>query len=504
MNGQLNEQPLAELISEVMQKGLSGSLRLQNESVRAVIYFEAGHVVYAASNLRELRLTEYLKKEGLITDAQLAILPKGSDLSLASNLSTQGMASRETIQPLISKQVSDLLRVAMLWTTGLWEFDDRSRLSDPIRVKPNVLVLLMQAARKLPLDFVRSRFSNQDEIISPVAEHPDFHALMPDEGFLLSRLETTTKLRELIAISGAGDGEALRMIYGFLLSGFIKRERELNALRGAKVHPAAAGTAIPGAADPSVQPATQPAVSEAEAIDDLDSFLQRVETAANHYEALTVTNSAATDEIKTNYYKLAKSYHPDKYHLQGETPLHARVEAAFARITQAYETLTDSKLRSAYDAKLAAYERSKQFEKSPDRSVANQGIVRPAKNDAERAEHSFTEGFAMLQQGRIRLALTNLAAAARLAPKEARYRAYHGRALAAEPRTRRMAEAEFQTAIKLDPQNASYRVMLAELYLDLSLFLRAEGELERAISIDPNNSEAAQLSSRLEAARTTK
>ncbi len=506
MNGQLSEQPLAELISEIFQKGLSGTLRLQNEGVRAVIYFDAGHVVYAASNLRELRLTEYLKKERLLTEAQLAALGKGSDLSLLADLSARGIADRSKIEPLISRQVSDLLRVLLLWTKGLWEFDDRSRLSDQIRIKTDVPELLVQAARKMPLEFVKSRFPNPDELISPVTKQPDFQALLPGEGFLLSRLEGTTKLRDLIAISGDAERETTRMIYGLSLSGFIKREEELNILGAAKATPSAdsTSTAKTSAAVTIDQQPENNQPTQAESFEDLDSFLERIEAANNHYQALTVSNTALTEDIKSSYYKLARSYHPDKYHLQSATPLHGRLQTAFARITQAYETLIDSELRSAYDAKLAAYEKTQQLGKQGDPSLQKGGIGAPAKNDLERAENSFREGFAMLEQGRVKLAITNLAAAARLAPKEARYRAYHGRALAAEQRTRRIAEAELQAAIKLDPANASYRVMLAELYFDLGLFRRAEGELGRAISIDPNNSEAAQLMNRLEQSRTTK
>ena len=55
------------------------------------------------------------------------------------------------------------------------------------------------------------------------------------------------------------------------------------------------------------------------------------------------------------------------------------------------------------------------------------------------------------------------------------YRAYYGRALAANQQTQRLAEAELQAAVKLDPANASYRVMLAELYRTLG-FLAAQSQ----------------------------
>ena len=80
-----------------------------------------------------------------------------------------------------------------------------------------------------------------------------------------------------------------------------------------------------------------------------------------------------------------------------------------------------------------------------------------------------------------------------LAPQQARYRAFHGRALAHNRRTRRLAETELQAAVALDPRAADYRVMLAELYRDIGLRRRAEEELERALTLDSAHADARRL-----------
>jgi predicted Zn-dependent protease len=80
-----------------------------------------------------------------------------------------------------------------------------------------------------------------------------------------------------------------------------------------------------------------------------------------------------------------------------------------------------------------------------------------------------------------------------LAPREARYRAHYGHALIRQSNTRRIAETELQAALSLEPENTSYRVMLAELYKQLGLQRRAEGELERALAADPKNEAARSL-----------
>ena len=80
-----------------------------------------------------------------------------------------------------------------------------------------------------------------------------------------------------------------------------------------------------------------------------------------------------------------------------------------------------------------------------------------------------------------------------LSPREARYRAHYGHALIRQSNTRRIAETELQAAISIEPDNSSYRVMLAELYKQLGLQRRAEGELERALAADPKNEAARSL-----------
>ena len=85
-------------------------------------------------------------------------------------------------------------------------------------------------------------------------------------------------------------------------------------------------------------------------------------------------------------------------------------------------------------------------------------------------------------------------------PREARYRAYYGRALAENEGTRRQAENELKVAIALDTSNASYHVMLGELYARIGLPRRAQSEAERALAIDAQNAPARQLLNALQSA----
>jgi tetratricopeptide (TPR) repeat protein len=511
MKGQLRDRPLAELVHEISAKDLSGTLRLQHESVKAAVYFDKGEIVYAASNLKELRLAEYLKKQGLISAQELSASGSRSDVTLAATLVSKGVIDQLTIEAVFTRQVGDILRVALLWEKGTWEFDDHSLLGDSIRVKLNIRELLIEAARRMQLELIASRFPSDEELISPPIDLPDFNALLPAEGFMISRVDSPMKLSEVIALSGLGELEAMRTLYGLVLGGFMEREQKANLLQ-ARQPAAVSRTRAPLPPTPDLLPDPGEASEETQ-IADLDAFLARLDSAGNHYEVLNVISTAPPERIKNSYYALARLYHPDKFHLQTSSTLHAHIESAFARITQAYETLMDARRRSGYDAKLAALEKSRMFAQSAPKKVVKEadrgsatdaGTTPEAGSESERAENNFKEGYGALQQGQTQFAVTKLAAAARAIPQEARYRAYYGSALAAGGETRRLAEAEIQAAIKLDPGNASYRVMLAELFFDLGFFKRAEGELERAVSIEPNNLAARKLMEKLEANRATR
>jgi molecular chaperone DnaJ len=402
MKGQLNDRPLAELIREISGKSQSGRLRLERERVKVAAYFHNGNLVYAACNVRTFRLREYLQKAGLLSLEQLARFDERvPDLELARTLYAENLLTPEMVDQIQAKQVSDILRLALLWIDGAWDFDQRSHLDAPVNLSIDVDGLLLEAERRL---------------LAKSAEEPQ-------------------------------------------------------------------------TADTDV------------ASGNVDSFLERLRYAESYYDVIGVESTAGPDELKSAYYDLARRYHPDRFR-KAEPALLTRLESAFARITQAYDTLRDDDLRANYNAKLQARRKAQQIADTKPKPVAptaeptakpDTASAEPQISAAERAANDFKEGYAALEQGQRSVATGLFASAARLAPNEPRYRAFYGQMLAGQENTRRAAEAELQAAIKLDPGNADYRVMLAQLFRDLGFTIRARGEAARAVSADPNNRKARDL-----------
>jgi len=495
MNGQLSEYPLAELIREISVAGLSGALRLERERVKVVIYFDKGHLCYATSNLRLHRLAEVLVRSGAISEQHLGLTErsKSNDAEMEAQLAQRGTINSETLDRVRSIQVSDILSTALLWTSGTWLFDGRARVAGDIRVELDSEPLMMEAARHLPEDFITFHLGNTDEVFAPSARDMNGANLSPVEAFVLSRVQEPTTLSQLTALSGVAETEALRAIYALALGGLLERRAWPSALPANVAKQVVSSTRMDKTKSAAIidprrdDTETEPVRDNAR---ELDAFFVRLGHARDHFEVLDIGRGASPVEVKHAYHALARRFHPDRFH-QSDSALRARVESAFARVAQAYETLSDSSSRAAYQAKLIAKPNS-----GPGNSVSRSEISShdaepdlPASN-SDRAAAAFEKGLKAQKQNQYDAAVSCFAEAAHLVPREARYRAQYGQALAERKQTRRLADTELRAAVSFEPQNASYRIMLAELYQNLGLRRRAQAELERALMAEPKNKTA--------------
>ena len=484
MEGQLSRHPLAELIREIIDSELSGALRLSRETAKVAVYFDSGQPIYAASNLRAHRLREILKRQNFESFYLENAPATATDEALAQTLIASGDLKPEGLQKARSGQALDVLRTALLWTEGDWQFNQKVRIPAEMRVTFDVGRLLLETARHLPFPFVKARADDANAGYSLGSQSAPFK-LLPAEASVLSRAQSAGDVFKLsdISANGLSEEDHLRGVYALSLSGIIHRtdwDFAFNISRPDKAK-----------TKRTAEVAKEKSAPEKAAPTDIEAFLARMKTAKDYYEVLEVPTVATGDEIKDAYHKLARQYHPDRFH-QGDSSLRAEIGSAFARVAQAYETLSDSGQRAAYDKKRTPASSAGTAKPEPKMEPGA-----PAAAEDSRAKISFRRGMEALEQNKFDEAARLLAEAATLEPREGRYRAQYGRALTFLPNSRRIAESELKAAVAMEPNNSAFRVMLAELYQQVGLRRRAETEVTRALAHEPNNQAARALLSKL-------
>lgn len=511
MKGQLRDNPLGELIDEISGARLSGVLRAEHERVKAVVYFEDGRVLYAATNLRSHRLSALLRQWGQVQSEKLVAIGADAltDEQMWAALLSAGLVTAEESDALRARQSEEALRPPLLWTDGTWRFNPQAHVSTGTHAPLDVRPLLLEAARRLPIEFVFARLRGENATVSPAADAAASDLrLQVEEAFVLSRVEAPARLADVVTVSGLPDEQARRALYALSLCGLVSREGSRRALSTEAVEKAraawaahapalAAAQAAQASAEEVAEKEEPEAEKEVDPLAGVEAFFAQA-SGQTHYAVLGVTQRARPEEIKRAYYALARRFHPDRFRRDAGPELFARIESAFGRVARAYEVLKDEKARAQYDSKIGhlgvGSHAAGPTAQSPGGGAGRSESAGASDGGAdERAEADYKAGVEALARGDHATAERLLAGAARHAPKQARFRAHYGRALSRDRQKRRQAEAELQAAVSLDPQNPDYRVMLAELYVDVGLRRRAVGELERALSSAPNHAAARRL-----------
>ena len=499
LHGSVSTYPISEVIVEIMSSSLSGSLKVSSGDKKAIIYFDSGNLVFAVSNERVFRLLEILLTSGVV-DREFLRQSSGvrNDLELAERVVSSNLLYKAEMNEVIRRQCESILAALIQRTEGEWVFSPHARVRSELVHNIDIRWAMVEHARKLSSAAATGRFRSMNEWfgVNPNANGID---LEPHEAFVLSRFDNgRLTMGQLVALGGLSQDAALHAVYCLWIGGFLIRhggnpvfpEHRLAQIRSARLELKKTALDAPRPVPkteptPPVEHKPEPGSEpEPEPVEiDLETTLSRIESAENYYHVLGIEPSAKVQAIRKAYFRLAKQLHPDRY--RGESAeLLSRIEHAFTEIAQAHETLKNNDSRQGYDIRM----RKDQREKEEGRLSSGD-----SSRQEDLAAKDFERGFDLQLNGDLEEALPFLARAAYYAPQNARYHAYYGKALSADENQRHKAENELSTAIRLEPQNESFRLMLAEFFIRYKLMKRAEGELTRLLAISPDNKQARTL-----------
>ena len=501
LQGNFLTHPFADLVAEIRQARLTGSLRLSAAERKCVVYFKNGRVAFAVSNARSSRIFEILIQNNRISKAEIAKIPNfANDMALADHLEDAGFFTREVRDQLFHEQIKAILIEILSWPSGDWSYSSLARLRDGLNFKIDVDSILIDYSRCLPVDAVMSRFRHLDETFARAEQSGQENLTNPNEKIVRAAISgEPARTSDIIRNLPIPEAAAIQSLYTLWLGGMVVRtnwnpaftEIKIASIRDAKLAlkkeaKLPAFNKVPESPvdtpDETIEPVNDVPVEKKISIEE---YLERVKTAENHYDILGVEPDADIAVIKRSYFALARTFHPDHYHKDGGELL-KRVQTAFTELTNAHETLKNPVTREAYDFKIRK-------ELAEREKLKSSGSYDDVSRRLQQAADNFERGFGFLLEDEAETAIPFLARAVHLAPENPKYHAYYGRALATDTTQRHKAESEMQTAVRLDGDNPTYRIMLAEFFVNMNLLKRAEGELNRLLAIFPSNREAREL-----------
>ncbi len=461
------------------------------------VYFRNGDIVFASSSLDEDRLGDGLLRAGKLTQAQFDAsteIMKLTGKKQGAVLVDLGFIKPQDLVNAVKDQVKRIILTLFSLRMGSYRFDEAPLpMADIIPLHMSIGNLILEGVTSLEWQAIRKALPAPTTIVRPATDPSTLFqgaSLTEEQKTVFSFIDGKRSLEEICGLSGVGDFNALKAMHLLLALrmaeiGEIKSDAEIEFAREAVRE-----AVRPAAGIEATQPEAPSRHRVTEAVATREMIVQSYDALASqdHYQVLGVTVTSTIQDIKKAYFRLAKSYHPDRHFDPTMADMKSKLESLFDRIHKAYTVLSDQVRRSEYDltaTKKAAQHRQKAADGFVEKRA--EGYQENYKENVARAADQFDNGLREFKTGNYWGAEEKFAWATRLDPIKAPYFYYHGICLANIPRRKHEAEESLQKAIELDPTKVEYPIELSNLYLKSNLKIKAIVVLNNALNHHPNS-----------------
>jgi Flp pilus assembly protein TadD len=296
----------------------------------------------------------------------------------------------------------------------------------------------------------------------------------PAQGSMIELLfdSTTGAIRARAAVRRSTPGKGMGV--QFVQMGPEERGRLIRFLsKHVNAKPGVAPQPSPVSARGLVVPSTEEETVEYCFESELAQLLA-VAKKGTYYQLLGVTSETPVSQIKQSFYAQVRKFHPDLH--MGRKELLEPLKVLMGVLAEAYKTLKDEELRTAYDKQLAA---SGAF-----------NLHRGKTESQETIEDCISRAKECLRVRNFVGSISYLQKCVDMAPNEAQFHAALARSLGMLPQYRNKAVDHFRKAIELDPWNETSYLQCAELYEVMLLPSLADNLYSKLLKINPQHAKA--------------
>lgn len=176
--------------------------------------------------------------------------------------------------------------------------------------------------------------------------------LGPEEGFVLSRVDGTTRLGELLNLVPFPPEQTVEILRRLWISGAIEIAGHappvMTTAPAPKPSSSASNLAIPVVI--ALPPDLELSLEQAQHIDRVFAQLASL----NAFQILGIERGCDKKDIKRAYFKLSKEFHPDRFYGKKLGGYADRLSQIFQAVKSAFDLLSDDNRRAAYEDSLEA------------------------------------------------------------------------------------------------------------------------------------------------------
>lgn len=473
LTGNIKDISLVKILVFLNRNRKTGTLVLKTPVYTKKAFLTHGDAVFASSTYEDDRLGEMLLKVDKITveqyDKSVSILTSSKNKRLGAILVELGYITPKDLFWGVKFQVKEIIYSMFLMEDADYEFIEGDLpTAEVITLKMSMGNLIYEGVKRITSwNRIRNEMPDTSSLIrlssDPLSLFQGIELSSQDKK-ILSMVDGKKTMKEIIDGSWMGSFEALKILYVLWSIGIIECRQG---------HEAAKPEAVEVREETvSLEDIFQPHTEEDEALlKKIDAVYARLGS-LSPFQLLEAGPGATSDTIKKNYFRLTKEFHPDRYFSTADETVKTKLTAIFDSLVRAFNTIKDEEGRRKYKVSLA-------------------GPAAPAKGEGdEKAEKLFKEGVEEFKKGNLAGAAERFKAAAGIAPKNAQYWNYLSLAYSRMPEKMRAAEEALAEAIKIEPMNPDFHANIGLIYLKAGLKKRAQASFQKALQIDPQNPKA--------------
>ena len=360
MQGPVTPKPLFHMLRELHFSGKSGLVALQKGGLDRRIFLNKGDIVLLSSNRPGERMGEFLFSEGYITREILdqALLESSHGGLFGQFLVTEGHLEPEDLQEALIRFQTFLLSRFLIeadWICGFTEGDPN--VPPPIAYTIPFADLFLCASRLIPNTQELLRQLGGEEQRLEYSRDPRYlfqqFTLAPEEYYIVSRIQGTPSVREVLTTSAMEKEKCLRLLYALAGVGILStRERSPAPERptGPVISPGTLNVNIHTPGPPAQGEAFR--TQEQEFHRDFILKMNKKKASGNYYDLFDVAPGATMQDIRTRYLEYSKFLHPDNVFKPYLADLKPVLVELSTLVAQAFETLSRTDGRSRHDSEM--------------------------------------------------------------------------------------------------------------------------------------------------------